>query len=95
RQTVTWEYSDPGALPFSGGHSVVADKTGLYIRDMHSETIQPEKGYGISAFAPWVFLKYKWQVKGDFSLPPLRDRRGYEAMKSSSEKARLSGVVHR
>ncbi|KAF0216946.1 MAG: cytochrome c family, partial [Geobacteraceae bacterium] len=27
RQTVTWEYSDPGALPFSGGHSVVADKT--------------------------------------------------------------------
>jgi hypothetical protein len=95
RQNVTWEYSDPGTMPFNGGHSVVGDRTGLYIRDMHSEKIEPEEGYSISAFAPWVYLKDKWQVKGDFALPPIRDRKGYEAIKADSEKARLAGALHR
>jgi hypothetical protein len=94
RQAVTWEYSDPGALPFSGGHSVVGDKTGLYIRDMRSEKIEPEQGYPISAFAPWVYLKDKWQVRGDFSIPVIRDRKAYEAMKGDSESGRGSGVLH-
>jgi hypothetical protein len=95
RRQVTWEYDDPGAEPFTGSHTLVADRTGLFIRDMRSENIRPEAGYSLSAFAPWVYLKDKWQVKGDFSLPPLRDRKGYEAVRGSIEAARKAGALHR
>jgi hypothetical protein len=50
--------------------------------------------YSISAFAPWVYLKDKREVKGAFSLPPLRDRKVYEAMKANDGKARLDGALH-
>lgn len=95
RRQVTWEYSDPGAAPFNGSHTVLADQGGLYIRDMQSEKIQPEAGYALSAFAPWLYLKDKWQVKGDFSLPVIRDREGYNAVKGSAEAARRTGALHR
>lgn len=94
RRQVTWEYSDPGAAPFTGSHTVLADRSGLFIRDMRSENIQPEKGYSLSAFAPWLYLKDKWQVKGDFSLPAIRDRKGYEASRSNLDSARKSGMLH-
>lgn len=94
QRLVTWEYSDPGAATFTGSHTVMADRAGLSIRDMRSENIHPEAGYTLSAFAPWLYLKDKWQVKGDFSLPVIRDRKGYEAVRSSLENVRKSGIVH-
>jgi len=91
---VTWEYSDPGAAPFNGSQTVLADRNGLFIRDMRSEKIQPETGYTLSDFAPWHYLKDKWQVKGDFSLPAIRDRKGYNAARVDFETARKSGILH-
>jgi hypothetical protein len=92
---VTWEYSDPGALPFSGSHEVHANRIGLFIKGMQSEKIELEPGYTLSALAPWVYLKDAWQIPGDFSLPAIRDRQRYEAFNSSLDVSRKSGVVHR
>lgn len=94
RRQVTWEYSDPGAAPFTGNHTVLADRSGLFIRDMRSGGIQPETGYALSAFAPWLYLKDKWQVKGDFALPVIRDRKGYDVVRTNVESARKSGILH-
>jgi len=94
-QQVAWEYSDPGALPFSGGHEVLANKNGLFIRKMQSEKIELEPGYTLSALAPWVYLKDKWQVGGDFSLPAIKDRKGFEFVRTNPAAARASGIVHR
>lgn len=94
RRLVTWEYSDPGAVIFTGSHTVLADRSGLLIRDMRSDNIQPEAGYTLSAFAPWFYLKDKWQVRGDFALPAIRDRKGYEAAQINFESARKSGMLH-
>ena len=95
RRQVTWEYNDPGAAIFTGSHTVLADRSGLSIRDLRSDTIQPEAGYTLSAFAPWFYLKDKWQVRGDFSLPAIRDRKGYEAARTDPETARKSGMMHK
>ncbi|KAB0667536.1 cytochrome C [Oryzomonas japonica] len=94
RQQVAWEYGDPGALPFNGSHEVVADKSGLFIRAIRSEKIELEPGYTLSALAPWVYLKDAWQVKGDFSLPPLRDRKGYAALKSVPKGPGKQHIIH-
>ena len=95
RQPVTWEYSDPGAAPFSGSHTVVADRKGLSIRDMRSEKIEPDNGVALSAFAPWIYLRDSWQVAGDFSLPTIRDRKAYDRIRISTEAARTAGALHR
>jgi hypothetical protein len=95
RQKVTWEYSDPGAFPFNGSHEVLANRNGLFITGMQSEKIEPEKEYSLSAFAPWVYLKDAWQIKGDFSLPAIKDRKRYESIRTSLDSARRFGVVHR
>ncbi len=94
-QKVTWEYSDPGALPFNGGHEVLATREGLFIKGMRSEKIELEKGYSLSALAPWIYLKDAWQVPGDFSLPVVPDRKRYEALRDALDSSRESGVVHR
>jgi len=94
-QKVTWEYSDPGAFPFSGSHDVLANRKGLFITKMQSEKIELEKGYTLSAFAPWVYLKDSWQIQGDFSLPEIRDRKQFEVFRASLDNTRKSGVVHR
>lgn len=94
QQQVTWEYSDPGAFPFNGGHEVLADRNGLFIRKMHSEKIELEPGYTLSALAPWVYLKDRWQVGGNFSLPAIKDRKGYETVRTNPDAARTSGIVH-
>jgi hypothetical protein len=94
-QSVTWEYSDPGAQLFTGSHKVVADRKGLAIREMSSEKIEPDKGVAISAFAPWVYLRDAWQVAGDFSLPIIRDRKNYDKVKDSPQAARTAGALHR
>jgi hypothetical protein len=94
-QKVTWEYSDPGAQSFNGSHEVFANRSGLFIRGMSSEKIEPEPGYTLSAFAPWVYFKDAWQIKGDFSLPAIQDRPQYELLRSNPDAPRKSGVVHR
>lgn len=94
-QKVTWEYSDPGAMPFYGSHEVLADRKGLFIKGMRSEKIEPEQGYPLSAFAPWVYLKDAWQIRGDFSLPVIKDRKRYEEFRASYDYARKSEIVHR
>lgn len=95
RQTVAWEYSDQGALPFSGSHTVVGNEKGLFIVGIRSiDAIEPVDGRKKSAFAPWSFFPDKWVVKGDFSLPPLKDRKLYESAKGDPEQARMKLVVH-
>lgn len=93
-QKVSWEYSDPGAFPFSGGHEVQANRKGLFITKMQSDKIELEKGYTLSSFAPWVYLKDSWKIAGDFSLPVIRDRLKYDIFRVSMDKCRKSGVVH-
>lgn len=93
-QQVSWEYSDPGAMPFNGSHEVFANRSGLFIRKMQSEKIEPEQGYPLAAFSPWVYLKDAWQLKGDFSLPVIKDRNRYELFKASLVQSRKSGIVH-
>lgn len=94
-QKVTWEYSDPGAFPFNGSHEVFANRSGLFIRNMQAEKIEPEQGYSLAMFAPWVYLPDAWQLKGDFSLPVLKDRQQYELFKANPAQTRTSGIVHR
>jgi hypothetical protein len=94
-QKVTWEYSDPGAQSFNGSHEVLADKSGLFIKGIKSEKIEPEKGYSLSAFAPWFYLKDAWQIKGDFSIPVIKDRQQYELLKSRPDSIHRPGIVQR
>jgi hypothetical protein len=93
-QKVTWEYSDPGALPFTGSHEVLANYSGLFIRGMQSEKIELEKGYSLSALAPWIYMRDAWKIRGDFSLPPIRDDKRYQSLKNAPVNSRNPGVVH-
>jgi hypothetical protein len=92
---VTWEYSDPGAMPFNGSHQVRADSTGLFIEGMRSEPTQLEKNYTLSAFAPWIYLGASWKIRGDFSIPVLKARTLYEEIRKDSAVGRKKGVVHK
>ncbi|HEX9023974.1 MAG TPA: cytochrome C, partial [Geobacteraceae bacterium] len=65
------------------------------IRKMTSEKIELETGYSLSALAPWVYLKDAWQVRGDFSLPLLKDRKAFEIARANPGYAHRSGVIHR
>jgi nitrate/TMAO reductase-like tetraheme cytochrome c subunit len=94
RQRVTWDFGDAGALPFSGGHSVIAGSRGLFIRDMQAEKIELTDGYRLSSLAPWVYLKDKWFIEGDFSLPPIKDRKLYDSVSSDGARARAAGIIH-
>jgi hypothetical protein len=93
RQRVTWEYSDAGALPFTGSHTVSAGKKGIRIRDMKSEQVEVSAGFRLSSLAPWVYLKDKWEISGDFSLPALKNRKLYQAGKDQAQAQKL-GIVH-
>jgi hypothetical protein len=94
RQQVKWDYSDLGALPFSGSHSVIAGKKGLFIRDIKSEKIELSAGYTLSSLAPWFYLKDKWSIAGDFSLPPVKNHKLYGRVQGNAAQARKVGIVH-
>ena len=95
RQDVSWEFSDAGAMPFSGSHTVVAGKRGLSLKDIKTgDKIELTEGYQLSSLAPWYYLKDKWAIRGDFSLPPLKDRKLYDGVEGDLSKARKRGVVH-
>jgi len=93
-RNVTWEYSDPGAMPFNGSHRVRADSKGLFIENIRSETIEPEDGFKLSAFAPWIYLGDSWKIQGDFALPQLKERKLYEQVRKEPALGRARGVVH-
>ena len=93
-QQVTWDFGDAGALPFSGSHSVNAGSKGLFIRDMQAEKIELIDGFRLSSLAPWLYLKDKWFLEGDFSLPLLKDRKLYDSVKADGTRARAAGIVH-
>ncbi|MBJ6727391.1 cytochrome c3 family protein [Geomesophilobacter sediminis] len=94
-QQVTWEFGDPGALPFTGSHQVVADRTGLAIVGIRSEKIDLETSYTLSALAPWVYLKDAWKIAGNFALPPLPDRSVLQKFGADPEGARREKLLHR
>ncbi|OHB25344.1 MAG: cytochrome C [Desulfuromonadaceae bacterium GWB2_53_15] len=94
-QKIKWEFSDPGAFPFSGSHEVLANRKGLFINKMQSDKIELEQGYSLSALAPWVYLKDAWHIEGDFSLPVIKDRKAYGTSKADPETGRKTGIIHR
>lgn len=66
----TWRFEDDqGAEPFDGSHQIVADKDSLRIVGLKNTTpINLLEGARLEDFAPWVYLKDKWVVPGDFSI---------------------------
>jgi hypothetical protein len=92
RQDVSWKFADAGAEPFEGGHTVIASKNGLFIKDMRATTeIKAKEGWKIEDFAPWYYLKDKWQVRGDFSIPPVSNKAAYKNERDSYANALKTG----
>jgi hypothetical protein len=96
RQEVAWDFGDVGALPFNGKHTVIAGRQGLYIKNIQpNDNIQTDEGYRLSSLAPWVYLKDRWFIPGDYSLPRIKDRKSYERMRKNPARWARSGVMHR
>lgn len=96
RRQVSWDFGDNGALPFSGSHLVIANREGLAIREMKAkDAIEADKGIAVSSLAPWYFLKDRWFVPGDFSLPAVPYRQGAASAAEELSAARAKGLVHR
>ncbi len=76
---------------------VVANKNGLFIKDMQATTeIKVKEGWKLSSFAPWYYLKDKWQVKGNFSIPLIKKKELYEKeLKNYDEVIKTGRVYHR
>ena len=81
-------------MPFNGSHQVRADSRGLFIENIRSESIQLEKGFNLSAFAPWIYLGDSWRIPGDYSIPLLKERNLYEEVRKYPVMGRKRGVVH-
>jgi hypothetical protein len=67
----TWRFLDDQGSEdtFTGGYEIVADQSALLVRNMRNTSpIKPFKGYSLSDFASWLYLKDKWRIKGDFSI---------------------------
>jgi hypothetical protein len=95
RQDVAWTFDDQGAASFSGGHTVVADKTGLSIRGMRPNTeIRAEEGYRLSDFAPWMYLGDAWRIDGDFSIPAVKDPTEFDRELARYERIATSGTPY-
>ena len=72
-----WEFQDnQGAEPFTGGYTIMAGERGILIESMETTSpVRPLPGYNLTDFAPWLFLKDKWRMPGDYSIKT--DRRKY------------------
>jgi hypothetical protein len=68
---VSWRYFDSqGAVPFTGSQKVVADKHGLWVKDIKATSkIELMEGGKIESFAAWLKLGDIWKTSGDFSIP--------------------------
>jgi hypothetical protein len=94
-QKIGWDFSDAGALPFSGSHTVVASRKGLAIRGLRAtDAIEPAEGVAVSSFAPWVYLPDAWRIPGNFALPALRDEAAYGKVRGNLAAARSHRIVH-
>jgi hypothetical protein len=59
---------------------------------MHATSeIKVKEGWKLEDFAPWYYLKDKWQVNGDFSLPLITNRAAYEQGRRQYEEQLKSG----
>jgi hypothetical protein len=94
-QVVLWKFADAGAEPFDGKHSVIANKKGLFIKGMQATTeIKVKEGWKIEDFAPWYYLKDRWQVKGDFSIPTVKKKAAYLKEQNKYEDVIKSGQLY-
>lgn len=94
-RSVRWEYGDEGAFPFSGGHTVVADATGIAVRGMKAdEEVEVLPGFALSSFAPWFYLSDRWSFPGNFALPSMQDRNRYELLKQDLPALRRETILH-
>ncbi len=95
RQEVRWDFSDRGALPFAGSHTVLANDKGLFILNIKAdEPIELSDGYKLSSLAPWYYLKDKWFIKGNFALPKIKDRTRYERLRNDTAQAVRLKIIH-
>lgn len=80
----SWDYVDnQGAEPFSGGYTIKAGLDGIVLQDMRTTSeIAVLPGYKLTDFAPWLFLRNKWKVPGDFSIKT--DRKKYKAYRGEA-----------
>jgi hypothetical protein len=88
---VTWEFFDnQGAEPFNGSQKVVADKTGIHVKDIKATSkITIMEGGRIEDFAAWMKLGDIWKISGNYSIPksdPLKYRNLERAMKQSQAR---------
>ncbi|MBF0565770.1 MAG: hypothetical protein HQK89_11045 [Nitrospirae bacterium] len=65
-----WEFFDNyGAYPFKGEHDIVADSKGLAIVGLkNTSPIELMKGFKLTDFASWLYMKDKWRMPGDFAI---------------------------
>lgn len=68
---VTWRFFDSqGAEPFTGRQTVVADRSGLRVKDIKATSkIVPLPDGRTEYFAAWLHLGDIWKTSGDFSMP--------------------------
>ncbi len=68
---VTWHYFDTqGAEPFNGSQKVVADKSGVQVKDIKATSkIVPLPDGKTEYFAAWLHLGDIWKTGGNFSIP--------------------------
>lgn len=82
-----WQFDDTqGALPFRGGHRVIADETGLRIVGLRNTSeIRLLPNSRLSDFASWYYLRDIWKIPGDFSIPE-SDKERYEGFLAESKR---------
>ena len=92
---VRWEYSGEGTFPFTGSHTVVANRKGLSIRNMKAdEELESQSGFDLTSFAPWLYLTNRWTIPGDFTLPAIRNRSYYDILKNDPLRSRRDAITH-
>ncbi|WP_456474241.1 cytochrome c3 family protein [Candidatus Pyrohabitans sp.] len=79
-----WKFTDQGAKPFEGEHTIVANSSGIYAIGLRNTTpIVTKKGWDIADLAPWYYLKDRFYARGDYSLPRVEEAKYTEASSSS------------
>ncbi|MDA8099112.1 MAG: cytochrome c3 family protein [Nitrospiraceae bacterium] len=95
RQEVSWKYNDQGSEPFEGKHVVTANRKGIFITGMQATTeIKPKEGWKTEDFAPWVYLKDAWNVKGNFAIPAVKSQSLYAGELARAEKLTATGGTY-
>lgn len=68
---VRWRFFDSqGAEPFFGSQKVVADRSGIHVKDIKATSkIELVPDGATKDFAAWLHLGDIWKTSGDFSIP--------------------------